>query len=128
MNKILATLSIGTLLVIAAPGVANAKGGGGKTVQGVCSAASTSKLKVKADNPSVIQTEFEVDQNVVGDVWKVTISDNGSVVAHAKKTTAAPSGSFTVRKRIPDLAGTDMITAAATNVSTGETCSATISL
>ena len=42
MNKVLATLSIGTLMVLAAPGVANAKGGGGVTVNGKCSAASSS--------------------------------------------------------------------------------------
>jgi hypothetical protein len=127
MNKVLATIAVGTLMAMAAPGVANAKGGGGVTVNGKCSASSTSKLKVKADN-SKIETEFEVDQNVVGAKWKVTISDNGAVVAHAKKTTVAPSGSFTVRKRIPNLTGTDLITASAKNVSSGETCSATASI
>jgi hypothetical protein len=128
MNKILATLSIGTLMAFAVPGVAGAShGGGGKTAAGTCSASSTSKIKVKADNGR-IETEFEVDQNVVGDTWKVKLSDNGSVVARGQRTTVAPSGSFTFRRLIPNLAGTDHVSATAMNLSTGETCSASISL
>ena len=127
MNKVLATIAVGSLMALAVPGVANAKGGGGVRVNGTCSAASTSKMKIKTDNAK-IQTEFEVDENVVGDLWKVTISDNGTVVAKAKATTVAPSGSFTVRRKTADLPGTDMITASAKNTSTGETCSATASL
>ncbi|HEY5011957.1 MAG TPA: hypothetical protein VIK61_04530 [Acidimicrobiia bacterium] len=127
MNKVLATIAVGSLMAIAVPGVANAQGGGGVRVKGTCSAASTSKMKIKTDNAK-IQTEFEVDENVVGDLWKVTISDNGTVVAKAKATTVAPSGSFTVRRKTADLPGTDMITASAKNTSTGETCSATASL
>jgi hypothetical protein len=126
MNKVLATLSIGTLLVLSAPGVANAKGGG-KTVAGTCSASSTSKLTVKADNGQ-IETQFEVDQNVVGDTWRIRITDNGNVVARGKRTTVAPSGSFTFRRLIPDLAGTDNIGARAKNLTTGEVCKASVSL
>jgi hypothetical protein len=127
MKKVLATLSIGTLMVLAAPGVANAKDGGGVTVKGKCSASSTSQLKLKTDDAG-IQTEFEVDQNVVGDTWKIVLRDNGTVVARGRRTTAAPSGSFTFRKLIPNLAGTDTVRARATNLTTGEVCSATASI
>jgi hypothetical protein len=127
MNKVLATLSIGTLMVLAAPGVANAKGGGGVTVKGKCSAASSSKLKVKADNGR-IETQFEVDQNKVGAIWNVTISDNGVVVARGRATTTAPSGSFEFRRLIANRAGTDRVNAFARNIATGETCSATASI
>jgi hypothetical protein len=128
MNKVVATLSLGALMAVAVPGVANAQGGGGGvTVNGKCSASSTSTLKVKADN-SNIEVEFQVDQNVVGDTWKVKILDNGVVVARATKTTTAPSGSFTVRRLIPDNAGTDLIKAKATNQVTGESCTARVSL
>jgi hypothetical protein len=127
MNKFLATISVGTLMALAVPGVAGASGGGGgTTVAGVCSASSTSKLNVKADN-GLIETQFEVDSNVVGQVWRVSISDNGTVVAHGRKTTTAPSGSFEFRRRIANQAGTDSITATAKNKATGETCSATVS-
>jgi hypothetical protein len=127
MNKVLSTIAVGALMAIAVPGVASAKGGGGVTAKGVCSASSSSKLKIKVDDAR-IETEFEVDQHVAGDTWKVTISDNGNVVAHAKKMTVAPSDSFTLHKRIPNLAGTDMVTASAKNLSTGETCTASASL
>jgi hypothetical protein len=127
MNKVLATLAVGTLMALAVPGAAGAKGGGGTIVNGKCSAASTSQLKVKADNGR-IETEFEVDQNVVGRTWAVQIVDNGVVVVRATATTQAPSGSFTVRRLIPNASGIDRITATARNQATGETCTASASL
>ncbi len=127
MKKVFASLAVGAVMAIAVPGIATAKGGNGVTAKGKCTAASSSKLKVKADDRR-IETEFEVDQNVVGAKWKVTIKDNGTVVAHANATTSAPSGSFEVRRLIPNRAGTDMVTASATNQATGEICSATASL
>ena len=127
MKKVFASLAVGAVMAIAVPGIASAKGGDGVTVKGTCTATSSSQLKLKADNGR-IETEFEVDQNVVGATWKVTMSDNGTVVARANATTTAPSGSFTVRRLIPNRAGTDKVTARAKNVSTGEICSATASL
>lgn len=126
MNKIIATLSVGTLMALAAPGVANAKAGDVRVI-GTCSAASTSKMKLSPDNAR-IEVEFEVDQNVVGDLWKVRINDNGTLVARAKATTGGASGSFTVRRLITNLAGTDKVTATAKNTVTGEHCSATASI
>jgi hypothetical protein len=127
MNKVLASVAVGALMAIAVPGVASAKGGPGKTFKGTCSASSSSTLQLKTDD-NRIETEFEVDQNVAGDTWKVTISDNGTVVAHARKTIAAPHDSFEVHKRIANLVGTDTVMASATNLATGETCSATGSI
>ena len=117
MNKFLASVAVGALMAIAVPGVAGAKGGNGVTVKGKCTASSASKLKVKADSGR-IETEFEVDQNVIGAHWTVSIKDNGTVVARANATTTAPSGSFTVRRLIPNRAGTDTVTASATNTAT----------
>jgi hypothetical protein len=127
VKKLIATLSIGTLMVLAAPGIANAKGGNDVRANGRCSASSTSKIKIKADNGR-IETEFEVDQNRVGQKWNVSIRDNGVLVAAGQSTTTAPSGSFEFARRIPNRAGTDRVTASARNPVTGETCSATASL
>jgi hypothetical protein len=127
MNKFFASVAVGALMAIAVPGVASAKGGNGVTVKGKCTASSASKLKVKADSGR-IETEFEVDQNVVGAHWTVSIRDNGTVVARANATTTAPSRSFSVRRLIPNRAGTDTVTASAKNAATGETCSATATL
>jgi hypothetical protein len=98
--------------------------GGDVRVAGTCSAASASKLKL-ASRDGLIQTEFEVDQNRVGQVWSWTLKDNGVTVASGRATTVAPSGSFTVRRNLADRAGTDTIVAAATNAATGERCTAT---
>jgi hypothetical protein len=100
-------------------------GGGGITKSGTCSMGSTWTLTAKADN-NQIEVEFEVDQNVVGQTWKVVMKDNGTVFFKGKKITGDPSGSFTVRKLITDQAGTDNLTAKARNVSTDELCKASL--
>jgi hypothetical protein len=108
--------------------VAFAKGGGGEVIkQGSCSVSSDWKLKAKPDDGR-LEIEFEVDQNVVGDVWKVKITDNGQKVFKGKRTTQPPSGSFEVETRPADQAGTDKIVAKAKNLSTGETCMGSLSL
>lgn len=102
---------------------------GGKTVSsvaGTCTRRSTSKLKVKPDNGR-LQTEFEVDQNRNGIVWKVTIRRNGHLALKRNATTQAPSGSFSIERRLANGAGTDKITAAATSPS-GEVCTASITI
>jgi hypothetical protein len=91
---------------------------------GTCSAASQSKLKVKADNGR-LETEFEVDQNRVGKRWSVTLKRNGSTVFHSIRTTQAPSGSFEVRRLLAGGAGSRIV-ATAKSLSSGETCRAAI--
>lgn len=126
MKKLLATVSVGTLMVLALPGVANAKAGDVR-VNGKCTASSTSKMKLKTDNGR-IETDFEVDQNRVGQKWSVFISDNGTVVVRGTAITTAPSGSFEFRRLIPNRAGTDRVKATAKNAATGEVCSAVASI
>jgi len=126
MRKLLATVAVGTLAAVAVPGIASAKGGGVSS-PGHCSGSSTSLLKA-APNDGAIEVQFQVDENVVGDTWRIVLHDNGTVVARGKRTTVAPSGSFEFRRQIPDLPGTDTIKAKATNLTTAETCKATVSL
>ena len=90
---------------------------------GNCSATSDWKLKLSPQN-GAIETEFEVDSNVNGQVWTWTVSLNGTRVANGTATTVAPSGSFEVRNVVPNAAGNDTVTARATNAATGETCRA----
>jgi hypothetical protein len=75
---------------------------------GACTAASTWKLKASPDNGR-IEVEFEVDSNIVGQKWSVTLKDNGSKVWSGTATTKAPSGSFEVNKLISNKAGADKI-------------------
>lgn len=91
---------------------------------GNCSAATRSKLKVKADDGR-LETEFEVDQNRVGKRWRVTISRNGSNVFRGIRTTQAPSGSFEVRRLLAGGTGSRIV-ATAQSFGGGETCRAAI--
>ena len=97
------------------------------TQSGSCSGQSDWKLKVKADN-SRLELEFEVDQNVVGEAWRVRIRQNGAQIFAGTRITQGPSGSFEVKRRPADGAGVDRFLARATNVSSGETCVGRISI
>jgi hypothetical protein len=104
-------------------------GGGGNRVRrvaGNCSDGSTAKLKAKPDDGR-IEAEFEVDQNRNGVTWNVVLRRNGSVAVSTRATTRAPSGSFSVERRIADGAGSDRISARATSPS-GEVCTAALTL
>ena len=102
-----------------------AKGGDATIVRGTCSNGATWKLKGKPDS-GVLEIEFEVDTNVAGRSWNVVITDNGQTVFSGSRTTLAPSGSFSVERRIPNLSGSDRIVATATRNS--NTCRGTLTL
>jgi hypothetical protein len=101
----------------------------GTTVEarGACSRTSNWKLKAKPDN-GAIEVDFEVDSNRVGQTWAVRITDNGVRVFSGTARTVAPSGSFTVERRVANRAGVDTITAVATNAATGERCAGSVRL
>ena len=100
---------------------APAKGGNEVVKSGSCSGTANWKLKAKHDNGN-IETEFEVDQNLVGKRWKVVIRQNGVKRFKGIRTTKAPSGSFTVHRLLDDKAGSDRIVAKARALATGQTC------
>ncbi len=117
-----AVVAVSALLGAATAAMAQGGGGGGGvTTSGSCSGASTWKLKLKPDNAQ-IEAQFEVDQNVIGDTWKVIMKDNGMVFFQGQRVTKGPSGSFEVKKLTADQAGSDTVAATATNLSTGEVC------
>jgi hypothetical protein len=137
--KITRTIALGLILGIALPGAALAKGGsddenggggGGNSretrVTGSCTAGSSAKLKAKPDDGR-LEAEFEVDQNRNGVTWRVVIRRNGATAVTTRATTGAPSGSFSVERRIADGAGSDRITARATSP-TGEVCTARLTV
>ncbi len=100
-------------------GAAPALAGSDVRASGSCSAQGDWKLKL-SPNDSRIEVEFEVDQNVVGDTWRVRMTRDGDEFFRGRRTTRAPSGSFEVRKLVDDAAGTDRIVAKAVNTSTDE--------
>ena len=90
-------------------------------MKGNCSGAADWKLKAGKDSGK-IEVEFEVDANHAGQVWRVRILDNTVLRHRARYTTKAPSGSFTVHRRIANMAGPDYIVARARNLASGQLC------
>ena len=127
-NTNILTLTAVVAAAALAPTTALAKHGGDDdaSARGSCTKSSSAKLKVKPDDGR-LEAEFEVDQNRNGVRWRVTLSRNGKRVAATTATTRAPSGSFEVRRRLANGAGSDRITARATSPS-GEVCTARASV
>jgi hypothetical protein len=96
-------------VAVSAASAAPEKGGPRVIRSGKCSGPATWKLKLKNDDGR-LEVEFEVDQNVVGRRWNVTLKRNGRVVFSGARTTRAPSGSFTVQKLVRGAGGTVVAT------------------
>jgi len=120
-----AGLMVAGLFSAAAP-AAMAKGGD-VVRQGTCTGNSTAKIKLSPEDGR-IEVQFEVDQNKVGDTWRVKLFHNGDRFFTGTRTTQAPSGSFELRKVVDNAAGTDTVRARARNLSTNEVCTATASI
>jgi hypothetical protein len=125
----LTTLAVAALVPLgtAAPALASHGGGGGVRHGGSCSQGAHWKLKAKPDNGR-IEVEGEVDSNHAGQVWRWRIKHNGSVSAKGRATTGGASGSFSVQRRMANLAGTDHFVFRAVRSATGEVCRGRVSL
>ena len=115
------------LIALALPSAAYGSGGDDVRNQGTCDAGSTSKIKAKTDDGK-LEVEFEVDQNKNGEKWRVKLKDNSDVVFRGDAVTKAPSGSFSLERRIADQPGADSIVAKAKNRDSGERCSAKVQI
>jgi hypothetical protein len=124
MRKAVA-VSLVALFVLAVPAVASA---GDRDVirEGPCSGRSDWKLKLSPEDGR-IEVEFEVDQNVVGDEWRVRISHDGEIAFRGTRTTRGASGSFELRIVEPNNAAADNFLARARNLSTDEVCAGSAS-
>ena len=89
--------------------------------EGSCADASDWKLKVSPEDGG-LEVEFEVDQNVSGDRWRVRIRHGGNLAFGGIRTTRGASGSFEVRIVENNPAGPDAFRARARNLSTDEVC------
>ncbi len=88
---------------------------------GPCTGQSDWKLKLSPEDGR-IEVQFEVDQNVSGDVWRVRMTHGGDVFFRGTRTTSGASGSFEIRRLVSDGAGRDTIVGRAVNLSTAEVC------
>jgi hypothetical protein len=89
--------------------------------EGSCGGASDWKLKVSPEDGG-LEVEFEVDQNVTGDRWRVRIRHDGDLAFRGTRTTRGASGSFEVRIVENDTSGSDVFRGRARNLSTDEVC------
>ncbi len=123
-----ATIAIAAVsaAAFAAPAVAPA-GNSDIRSPGKCSGSSSAKIKVKPRDGR-LEVEFEVDQNRNGVVWKVKLKDYSKVVFRGRAKTKAPSGSFSVERRVDDRPGTDSLKGIARNPGTGERCVAKVKI
>jgi hypothetical protein len=120
--KSLAAVPLALTLIVTSAGVAGARDGDVE-VRGRCSGGSQAELKL-SDEDGRIEVEFEVDENRVGQRWRVVVLDDGARALRTRAITTAPSGSFEVRTVVADSPGRDVIRARARNLSTGEVCRA----
>lgn len=95
--------------------------------EGNCAGATDWKVKVKPDDGR-LEVEGEIDSNKNGQSWNWRIKHNGTVSASGTATTKAPSGSFSIERRMTNLAGTDTFVFRAKNPATGEICKGTVSI
>lgn len=98
-TRLIATTAALALTTVGAAGVAQASVPGSAAAKsprviatGTCGNAAT-KLKVSAEDTGT-QVEFELDQNVTGKKWSLSLTRNGAAVARATRTTKGPSGSL----------------------------------
>ena len=125
MKRIIAAALVTALALVVPAGMAWA-GTNDVVERGSCDGSSEWKLKLSPQDGR-IEAEFEVDQNVSGDRWKVKIRHDGERVFRETETTGGASGSLTVRIVEDDHSGTDAFKAKAKNLSTGEVCVGTAS-
>jgi len=118
-----AALTAGLLLPLTAVGSADASGGTDDRVirTGSCSAGALWKVKVKSDNGQ-LEFEGEVDSNQNGQTWRWRIRHNGALSARGVGVTQGPSGSFTVERRMVDLAGVDHVVFRARDLGSDQVC------
>jgi hypothetical protein len=124
MKRFVTALVVGVLLMI--PATSALAGQNDVIRRGSCSGQSDWKLKLSSQDGG-IEVEFEVDQNVVGDRWRVKIRHDGDLALRTTRTTRGASGSFEVRTVEPNSAGSDAFRARARNLSTGEVCAGSAS-
>ena len=121
-------VAIGLITALALPAVpAQAASGQPVVATGRCSAASTWELKLSPTSDGLIEVEFEVDQDLVGDTWGVALAQNGTVFYRNRRTTTG-GGTFEVRVLTDDTPEVDRFRAGARNTRTGETCLGTASI
>lgn len=127
--QVLLGAALTAALLVVAP-LARADEGKGKSDRvelrqnGVCSMSSRVELRVRAEEGS-LRVQLEVDTSRNGAPWAVVLLHERRIVFRGTFRTAAPSGSFELRRTVVDWFGPDAIVARATGPR-GESCRAAV--
>ena len=128
ISKIVRVALVGAIAMTVASSAAPAFAGNGDVVRrGACSGSADWKLKLSPEDGRT-EVEYEVDSNVNGQNWRVTLLKNGNRFFQGTRQTHGPSGSFELRVVTADPAGSDVYRARAVNVATGQTCNGTATI
>ena len=101
------------LLFAAWPSAAVAKDGRGEVrVAGVCGRGATSQLRLRSDDDG-IELRFEVEHSRKSAVWRVVLVHERRIAWKGAAKTTRSSGSFEVRRTLPDFPGADAVSARA---------------
>lgn len=79
-------------------------------------------LQLRHSDPGRIEAGFEIDHAKLNSVWRVRLMHDGSVYFRGQRTVTAPDGSFSIDRVLPNLGGTDTVSAIARNLATGQVC------
>jgi hypothetical protein len=126
-GKIIRLAVVGAVALSLAGATSASAKSGDVVKRGSCSGSSDWKLKLSPENGK-IEVEYQVDSNKVGQVWKVRLFHDGNRIFAGKRTTKAPSGSFTVRVAANDGTGSDSFKSRAARVGGDEVCTGTASI
>ena len=88
-----------------------------------CSAGSTVRLRVRTRDDDRLRVDLDVRTPRRGTTWNVVIVHERRLVFRSRSRTAGSSGSFSLRRTLPDWPGRDTVTVRA-NGPRGETCRA----
>ena len=121
-------VAVAALLLAAQPAEAKVgKDGPGEVrAVGVCGTGARAKLRLKTEDDG-IEVRFEVDHARGGVSWRVALVHERRVVWKGSPRTGLRSRSFELKRTLPDLPGTDVVTVRAWGPR-GLTCRATAAL
>ena len=123
-----APLTAIALVALGLPIAARADEGDGSSsearIELSCSANSSVRLRVRTRDDDPLRIDLDIRTPVRGASWNVVMVHERRLVFRIQRRTGGSSGSFSLRRTIPDWPGRDTVTVRATGPR-GETCRAT---
>ena len=119
-------VALALALGAAAPALGSARDDDDARVKGTCGRGVTSQLRLRAED-GAISVEFELDSNRGGQRWRLVLVHERRVVWRGRARTRSGSGSFRIRRSVPDFSGVDQVSVRASGPG-GNTCQATTSV